>query len=128
MLLGCGMGVLGAGISSAGRLCRDGMVPAGPGGLINEDERFGVLKSSPEQVRRCLGKPGLLGSECWTSADGALLFLSSAVAFAGLNATSVNAVCWLAPGCISSMTFPWFCSDLQVVAPQHVASVNIGWI
>lgn len=43
MLLGCGMDVLGPGISSAGRLCGDGMVPAGPGGLINEDEWFGVL-------------------------------------------------------------------------------------
>lgn len=32
-----------------------------------------------------LGKPSLLGSECLTSADGAFLFLSSAMAFTGLK-------------------------------------------
>lgn len=33
VLVGCGAGVLGAGISPARRLRLDGMVPAGPGGL-----------------------------------------------------------------------------------------------
>ena len=70
---------------------------------------------SHEQVRRNLATLGLLGSECLASADAAFLFLSSqllwslsletcsavtrfsAVVFARLNATLVNAVCYFAP-------------------------------
>lgn len=111
-LVGCGVGVLGA-----GRLHGGGTVPADPD-LVSEDAWFGMLGCPypHEQVRPSLAKLGLLGSEYLASADAASLFLSSrlpwslslemctrfsAMVFAKLNATLVNAVCYFAPIFIS---------------------------